>query len=107
MNGLIRIRSTVASDLYIPVNSIKEVARTSVSEISIITEPVFMNRSGTFNAPGYVLGEATPGAGLLDTNNVQAIIDAWTSVLRGQQSIATVNFSFPIRSVTRAMIAWP
>ena len=107
MNGLIKIRSQRSPNLYIPAASIKEVSRASATQIAIITESVFMNRTGTFNAPGYLITETGTGGGATDETNVQAIIDAWSSVLRGQQSIATVNFPIPVDQVARAMIAWP
>tara|TARA_Y100000004_G_scaffold148825_1_gene170497 strand:+ start:438 stop:761 length:324 start_codon:yes stop_codon:yes gene_type:complete len=107
MNGLIRIQSTSSLDLYIPVDSIKEISRTGAAQITIITDPVSPDRTGSYNAPSYQLTEGGSGAGASDNSNVQALIDAWDSVLRGQQSIATVNFRFPIDRFSRAMVSWP
>ena len=107
MNGLLRIQSTSSLDLYIPVDSIKEISRTSANVITIFTYPVMLNRAGLFDAPAYQLTEGGGGAGASDQTNVQALIDAWDSVLRGQQSIAVVNFRFPIDRFSRAIIPWP
>ena len=107
MNGLIRIQSTSSLDLYIPVDSIKEISRTSANVITIFTYPVILNRTGLFDAPAYQLTERGSGGGASDNSNVQALIDAWDSVLRGQQSIAVVNFRFPIDRFARAIIPWP
>jgi len=106
MNGLIRIQSTSSSDLYIPVDSIKSVSRTGAAQITIVTYPVLLNRAGTNDAPAYVLTEGGSGAGSTDETNVQAIIDAWSSVLRGQQAVATVNFSSPVDRFSKAMVLW-
>ena len=107
MNGLLRIQSTSSSDLYIPVDSIKSVSRTGAAQITIVTDPVSPDRVGNYNAPSYQLTEGGSGAGSTDETNVQAIIDAWSSVLRGQQAVATVNFSFPVDRFSKAMVAWP
>jgi hypothetical protein len=107
MNGLLRIQSTSSSDLYIPVDSIKSVSRTAAAQITIVTDPVSPDRTGSYNAPSYQLTEGGTGAGEFDETNVQAIIDAWSSVLRGQQAVATVNFSFPVDRFSKAMVAWP
>lgn len=106
MNGLIRIQSGRDPDLYIPVDSIKEITRTGAAQITIVTYPVLLNRAGTNDAPAYVLTETGSGAGAADEDNVQALVEAWTSVLRGQQSVATVNFRFPIDGFSRAMFVW-
>ena len=107
MNGLLRIQSTSSLDLYIPVDSIKEISRSSASVITIFTYPVLLNRLGTYDIPCYQLTEGGSGAGASDQTNVQALIDAWDSVLRGQQSVAVVNFKFPIDRFSRAMVSWP
>ena len=107
MNGLIRIQSTSSLDLYIPVDSIKEISRTSANVITIFTYPVILNRTGLFDAPAYQLTERGSGGGASDNSNVQALIDAWDSVLRGQQSVAVVNFRFPIDRFARAIVPWP
>ena len=107
MNGLLRIQSTSSLDLYIPVDSIKEISRTSANVITIFTYPVILNRAGLFDVPVYQLTEGGSGAGSTDETNVQAIIDAWDSVLRGQQSVAVVNFRFPIDRFARAIVPWP
>ena len=106
MNGLLRIQSVSTPDLYIPVASIKSVSRTGAAQITIVTDPVSPDRTGNYNAPSYQLTESGSGAGLTDETNVQAIIDAWSSVLRGQQAIATVNFSFPVDRFGKAMVLW-
>ena len=107
MNGLLRIQSTSSLDLYIPVDSIKEISRTSANVITIFTYPVLLNRLGTYDIPCYQLTERGSGGGASDNSNVQALIDAWDSVLRGQQSVAVVNFRFPIDRFARAIIPWP
>ena len=107
MNGLIRIQSTSSLDLYIPVDSIKEISRTSANVITIFTYPVLLNRAGLFDAPAYQLTETGSGAGASDNSNVEALIDAWDSVLRGQRAVAVVNFTFPIDRFARAIVPWP
>ena len=107
MNGLLRIQSTSSSDLYIPVASIKSVSsEQGAAQITIVTDPVSPDRTGNYNAPSYQLTEGGSGAGSTDETNVQAIIDAWSSVLRGQQAVATVNFSFPVDRFSKAMVLW-
>ena len=105
MNGLIRIQSTSSLDLYIPVDSIKDIARLRMSLPS--SYPMMLNRTGLFDAPAYQLTERGGGGGASDNSNVQALIDAWDSVLRGQQSVAVVNFRFPIDRFARAIVPWP
>ena len=107
MNGLLKISSTASLELYIPVDSIKEISRTSANVITIFTYPVLLNRLGTYEIPCYELTEGGSGAGASDESNVKALIDAWDSVLRGQQSIAVVNFRFPIDRFARVMVGWP
>jgi len=106
MNSLLLLRDTNQGLYYIPVKSIQDVRRTDATTIIIYTNLVSHDSNTAPHVLSYTLNEPLSGGGAADNTQVQAIVNAWISALKGTAVVVEVGLPLPISSVTATNSHW-
>ena len=86
MNPLLLLRDNNQGLYYIPVKSIQDVRRTDATTIIIYTNIISHDSNSNPHVLTYTLDEPLSGGGVTDSTQVQAIINAWISAFKRNDS---------------------
>ena len=106
MNPLLLLRDNNQGLYYIPVKSIQDVRRTDATTIIIYTNIISHDSNSNPHVLTYTLDEPSSGGGVTDSTQVQAIINAWISALKGTTVVVEAGLPLPISSVTATNSIW-